>query len=83
MKTKPCESCQAPIVWAKTPTGARMPVNPAPDATGNIVLSDGPKPGDPPLAVVTHMSQALDRPRYKSHFATCPNAKLHRKGTGK
>jgi hypothetical protein len=81
---KPCTSCQAIVLWAKTPTGAKMPVNPEPDPTGNIVLSEGPKPSDWPLATVTHMSQAPDKPRYKSHFATCPNAKQHRgKGTGK
>jgi hypothetical protein len=71
-----CRSCDAPIIWATTPTGKAMPIDAEPVEGGNVVIFDGP---EGPLAVVTHASQAPDKARYRAHFASCPNASQHRK----
>jgi hypothetical protein len=74
-----CSSCGAQIIWAKTMTGKAMPLDAKPDSAGNVSLKSG-------FAVVYggNKHNGEDRPRwdgvlYKSHFATCPNAKSHRK----
>lgn len=69
-----CRSCGAPIQWAHTATGGRMPLDPEPVPHGNVRLVDG-------VAHVLSRGAAWDgvEPRYRSHFATCPNATLHRR----
>lgn len=64
-----CRSCHAPIIWAKTKTGKRIPLDPKPVIGGNLVLIDG-------VVGVTPPSHNVER--YTSHFATCPNADEHR-----
>lgn len=76
MDTAKCRSCGAAIMWVKTQSGKSMPLDAAPvDATkvdGTCFVEDG----------VAYFG-AIDRPpgdlHYVSHFATCPNAKQHRK----
>lgn len=74
-----CRSCDASIVWADTSSGSRMPVDAEPVPDGNLVLTY-PSPGRA-LALVVDPAQLLldDPPRYRSHFATCPNADQHRR----
>jgi hypothetical protein len=71
-----CKSCNARILWARTNDGKSMPVNHEPVPDGNIVLRDG-------RAIVLTAAQLAvaddDQPRFKAHFATCPNAAQHRK----
>lgn len=68
-----CRSCGAPIVWAVTAAGKRMPLDAEPVyAIGSGVVSLN---GDE-VAVVER-----PRPLYVSHFATCPNADQHRRST--
>jgi hypothetical protein len=75
-----CRSCGAPIMWATTVNGARMPLDDEPVPGGTFVLSD-PTPGayaptalhysppdDPPLPGMP------EPPRFVSHYATCPDA---------
>jgi len=70
-----CRSCGAPILWAETPKGKRIPIDPTPVPDGNIFLVTR-EGGRPPLA----MPAITGNPdRWKSHFATCPNADKHRK----
>lgn len=69
---KTCRSCSAPIVWAKTANGKAMPLDAEPTAMGNVTLDGGV------IRLSTADYNALG-PRYTSHFATCPNAKGHRK----
>jgi hypothetical protein len=77
-----CRSCHAPITWAVTGKGRRMPLDPQPVAEGNIRLE--PIPGrSTPLAIVMGKGEATTRSGYVSHFATCPNAKRHRKSERK
>lgn len=72
-----CRSCKAPIIWALTPRGKRIPLEPNPN--GNIVLDRIPFTGDLG-ATFLHPGQTVDEDhiRYVAHFATCPNAATHR-----
>lgn len=74
-----CFSCGAPITWAVTPKGKRMPVDAEPVDDGNLVLErqkDGTLLALPASKAPT--LPGLTQPRYVSHFATCPQAKEHR-----
>jgi hypothetical protein len=76
-----CGSCGAPIRWAVTVNGKRMPVDDQPVPDGNLILSD-PAPGAyAPTAAVIDPDALLigDPPRFVSHFVTCPNAAQHRR----
>lgn len=82
-----CRSCDAPVVWVETEAkgdkpAKRMPVDADPDNTSRcLVVSDGN------LAIVGQAGSgvpivryvAKGSGRYRSHFATCPNSKSHRK----
>lgn len=70
-----CRSCDAPVVWKRTEAGKAMPIDPAPVAGGNVVLLDDDQ------VHVLHADESADGvDTYVSHFATCPNAKGHRRG---
>lgn len=92
MRTPPggsprCRYCGARIIWirlrTKAGTNRPHPVEPDP-AAGNIVLDDnryhpdgsrvGSIVGPPALFDGTD-----DQPRYRSHFATCPEAAAARR----
>lgn len=66
-----CKSCKQPIQWVVTQFDKKLPIDPEPHPNGNIMLKN-----DGAAVVVTP-----DYPgtKYLSHFATCPNAKQHRK----
>lgn len=86
-----CRSCQAPIVWVETEAkgdkpGRKMPLNadPADPAdlgralavdNGNIIFT-GAHTGDG-TPIVRYVPAGPGR--YLAHFATCVNAKTHRK----
>ena len=77
-----CRSCGAPLLWALTERGRRIPLdrNPVPD--GNIEIKE--TEDGPPISRVVSGQGTLSpglfpATRYKSHFATCPNAKRHRR----
>lgn len=74
-----CRSCKAPIVWAVTEkTGKAIPVDAEATPDGNIVLTAGA--GSPVAHVLTADDGPVDpEARFRSHFATCPNASTHRK----
>ena len=70
-----CKSCGAAIKWAKTKEGKAMPIDPNPTRDGNVrLLADG-------TCEVMILTEAMlwDGPKYKSHFATCPNSAEHRR----
>jgi hypothetical protein len=68
-----CRSCGAEIVWAMHEfTRRRMPLDAEPIEAGNVALEDG-------VARVLRPNSPYQGPRYVSHFATCPNAKEHRR----
>ena len=71
-----CRSCGAPILWRETHAGRRMPIDPEPVADGNVVIE-----GDiAEVLKAEHLARlGGDVPRYRSHFATCPQAAEHRR----
>jgi len=90
-----CRSCRAPLVWALTETGRKMPVDLQPVGSvgvliaeardGNLVLcfevDDLDRPRGPQLVLPATEEQRRDWkvPLWKSHFATCPKAAQHRR----
>jgi hypothetical protein len=63
------------LLWVKTATGRKMPLDAKPDPKGNLVVIDG-------VAHHVHENGAAfpdTAERYRSHFATCPNAAQHRR----
>lgn len=70
-----CRSCWAPIIWATTGSGKKIPVDVEPSEGGNIVLSPGPRPM---ATVVSHGGREPGTTLHCSHFATCKNADQHR-----
>lgn len=73
-----CRSCGARIRWVITSKGHRMPLDPNPHPQGNVVPQGQSITVLEPLAVVLP-EPPTDRPAWRSHFATCPNAAKHRK----
>jgi hypothetical protein len=73
-----CRSCQAPMLWARTEKGRRIPLDVEPyagdDPRGLFVLRAG-------VAVAVPAGAFEDEPRYRSHFATCPDASAHRRSS--
>lgn len=74
-----CRSCGAPIEWALTTAGKRMPLDLEPAPQGNLVLDDDGVVWAVAAAPVALL--AKKPPLRQSHFATCPNANHHRKRT--
>lgn len=72
-----CKSCGAPVIWAVTVKGARMPVDQAPADDGNVVLIMSERGTE--AIVVSSPDEHPGVVRRKSHFATCANAAQHRK----
>ena len=79
--TSPCRSCGAPMHWSAGPNG-QIPIDAEPCDEGNVRLFV--QPGGTLRAEVLGKEDAAAvratgvRLRL-SHFATCPNAKSHRK----
>jgi hypothetical protein len=65
-----CRGCGADILWAKSARGSAIPLDAEPGPSGTMVLE-----GDGPVAVNVGPPTLFDRrPRYVSHFSTCPQA---------
>lgn len=101
-----CTSCGAPIVWAKTISGARVPLN---EQVLQVVAGTFSANREARRTVIDHWGvthvgllldsdagrEAINRPPLENgytprivegreaHFASCPNAKQHRKRGGK
>lgn len=81
-----CSSCGAEVVWVKTRTGKKMPVDALATPDGNVVitrLEDSGELRGVVLTVEEMASNAWAGRRHTSHFATCPQADAHRKQRGK
>lgn len=78
-----CSSCGAAIIWAVMPSGKRMPLDAEPDQGKGCIrvipLGDGSVRGEILKDVELQDAATALVPLFVSHFATCPNAKAHRK----
>lgn len=70
-----CRSCGAPIIFAVTAKGRRMPLDLVRVPEGNIEVDIG----DAGSLLASVVPSGSAPTLYKSHFATCPNAKKHRR----
>lgn len=80
-----CSSCGATVLWVVTRAGERMPLDPELDRDGDVVIvtSNGGEYGLVSKLQPASQLALLDadeRPRYRSHWSTCPNAEQHRAG---
>lgn len=84
IEIKRCRSCNARIRWVETQAGKKMPLDAEPRPEGNIVFTPE-EAEDGRVRVLTGDEQVAPatRPRYVSHFATCPDAKKNRKGAAR
>lgn len=77
--TVPCSTCRSPIYWGTTDNLKRIPIDPAPAKGGNIYVV----PGESVVVLKKGDAERVEAERgvilHKSHFATCPQAKQHRK----
>lgn len=73
-----CRSCEAPIVWALTPGGKRIPLDADPVPDGNAVIIER-RAGVPVIELIDLADVDAGAVRYRSHFATCPQANEWRK----
>lgn len=71
-----CRSCGAEVQWGTTEaSGAAVPLDPEPVATGNLVIVRAGYGRHGELVPVVAYARDDDaRPRFVSHFATCPDA---------
>lgn len=60
MTEVPCRGCGGPIIWAISPTGARIPL----DARAPVYM----------VQTDQGSTRAVRSTHYVSHFCTCPNA---------
>jgi hypothetical protein len=77
-----CRSCGAPIRWAITPKGRRIPLDFEPARDGNVRL--GAFAGEEHALVLAGAELAAAQiagPVYRAHFSTCPNAAQHRRAS--
>lgn len=66
-----CRSCGAEIRWVVSSNGKSMPLDATPDPAGLVAVHNG----------VAHVGRNMveGEQKFTSHFATCPNARDHRK----
>lgn len=77
-----CNSCGAVVIWARTESGAPMPLNPEPAAGGNIELFAPPGTVEPIATIVrpdqdpngARLFEVDVRERWRPHWATCPQS---------
>jgi len=76
-----CRSCNAPLLWALTEKGRRMPLDEepygGPEPSGLFVLRG--RDQLVPTAVAATPDAFPGEPLFRSHFASCPNAASHRR----
>ena len=71
LRNAACSSCGRAIIWATSPTGARLPLTAKP-VTVYMIDTGGPDDTYTPDAI-----KADGGPYYISHFVDCPNAAQH------
>ena len=81
--TKPCEACQAPILWAKTSDRKEVPVplNPEPNTAGTYRLhvDTAGQPRCRKLTPTEKLRTGFGVKLHQSHLETCPRADDYRR----
>lgn len=68
-----CRYCGEMILWVVTDkNGKKMPLDPDPVEDGNVIKVRKADNGDK-IVHMLHRDETTDKPRYKSHWATCAN----------
>lgn len=74
-----CKSCDAEIIWVKTEKGKSMPIDAEPSVEGQFLKVRVDENGTKHVQYLGEREAAdCTRPLYLSHFATCPDAGIHR-----
>lgn len=68
-----CPGCTAPIFWAMSAKGKKMPMDSVPAANGSFQLKD--RSGENPLAIYVREEDREGKRLYTCHYGTCPNVK--------
>lgn len=74
-----CISCGAPIAWAMTDSGARMPLDVPSTDTGNVAAHRDESGVLRARVLPADVAPARHERLTTSHFASCPNAAEHRR----
>jgi hypothetical protein len=76
-----CQSCGASILWVRTLSKRRMPLDADPKPTGNVVIVKHVNGGEVGVYLSgSNLEFYSDiKERYVSHFSTCPDAKTWRR----
>lgn len=81
-----CSSCSAPILWAETARGKRMPIDPRPSDVGNVLLIVGRDAEGKPRLVAEVLSLGRRQGARRAgktlrlpHWKSCPDADRHRR----
>jgi hypothetical protein len=73
-----CRGCGAAMVWCSSTKGGTVPLDPRPVSDGNLVFEPGAE-----MPTVRYLRRGDIVPagtaRYRSHFATCPEAQQFRR----
>lgn len=84
--TASCRSCGLPVAWAVTDAGKAIPLDAEPDGAPTVVPDGNLEATPGPLFAVRYVIPGelnlfdVDPPtRYRTHFATCPEADTWRK----
>lgn len=72
-----CSTCDQPIRWVTTVKGKQMSIDPLPHPMGNVVFAAGTSRRV--VDVVAKTSLPVAGIAYRPHFATCPQADVHRR----
>ncbi len=79
-----CRTCGAPIIWARTEAGKAIPMDAEPVPVGTsplgtfILERSGRRANSDPLMRAPDIAD-VGVDRFRSHFATCPDARQHRR----
>ena len=81
-----CKTCGEPVIWATHErTGKQAPIDVEPSADGNILLIQPDQRSLTQFAPIYRIATASNYPDdfgtqlRTSHFATCPQASMHRR----
>lgn len=70
-----CRSCNADILWCVTESGKKMPLDTQSCSDGTVAIL----PDDTYKVLSAVELLTWEGPKFKSHFATCPNHARHRR----